>query len=239
MGEVNDLAAAKLSNYLRETQGEDGGWPLFHAGEIDVSATVKAYYALKMAGDDPGEPHMKRAREAILSRGGAARANVFTRLLLALFEQVPWRAVPVMPVEIMLLPRWFPFHMNKISYWSRTTIAPLLILIKTFTLEADADFVECSGKHYMPSFAEGALPLPLGPIKRPDSKPLFDAAESDYGDVELLRFGFKDWAAGRSVLICNLSTDKRQLNLAGRRNQERPVEVVGDNLDCRSAAIPS
>ena len=74
-------------------------------------------------------PHMVRARSAILARGGAAKANVFTRIALALFGQVPWRAVPVMPIEIMLLPRWFPFHLSKVSYWSRTVIVPLLILM--------------------------------------------------------------------------------------------------------------
>ncbi|MFQ5955453.1 MAG: squalene--hopene cyclase, partial [Kiloniellales bacterium] len=129
LDEIDDVISAKLAGYLRETQGEDGGWPLFHAGDADLSATVKAYYALRLVGDDPDAPHMRRACEAVLARGGAARANVFTRITMALFGQVPWRAVPVMPVEIMLLPRWFPFHMNKISYWSRTTIAPLLILM--------------------------------------------------------------------------------------------------------------
>ncbi len=84
--------------------------------------------ALKAIGDDIDAPHMVRAREAILDRGGAANANVFTRIMLALFGQVPWRAVPVMPVEIMLLPRWFPFHLDKVSYWSRTVIVPLLVL---------------------------------------------------------------------------------------------------------------
>ena len=63
---------------------------------------------------------MARAREAILAHGGAERSNVFTRTLLALFGEVPWHAVPVMPVEIMNLPRWFPFHLDKVSYWSRT-----------------------------------------------------------------------------------------------------------------------
>ena len=119
----------KIANYLRGIQGEHGGWPLFHRGDFDISASVKAYYALKMAGDDPEAPHMRRAREAILAHGGAAKANVFTRIALALFGQVPWRAVPVMPVEITLLPRWFPFHLEKVSYWSRTVIVPLLILM--------------------------------------------------------------------------------------------------------------
>jgi squalene-hopene/tetraprenyl-beta-curcumene cyclase len=71
---------------------------------------------------------MRRAREAILQRGGAARSNVFTRALLSLYGVTSWRSVPVMPVEIMLLPRWFPFHMSKVSYWARTVIAPLLVL---------------------------------------------------------------------------------------------------------------
>ncbi len=121
---------ARIGKYLRRIQSEDhGGWPLFHDGELDISATVKAYFALKAIGDDPAEPHMARARAAILARGGAARANVFTRCMLALFGQVPWRAVPVMPVEIMLLPRWFPFHLDKVSYWSRTVLVPLLVLM--------------------------------------------------------------------------------------------------------------
>ncbi len=93
-----------------------------------MSASVKAYFALKMIGDDTDAPHMKRAREAILSRGGAARSNVFTRALLALYGEVPWRAVPTMPVEIMLLPTWFPFHLDKVSYWARTVMVPLFVL---------------------------------------------------------------------------------------------------------------
>ena len=96
---------------------------------MDPSATVKAYWALKAAGDALDAPHMARARAAILDFGGAERTNVFTRIMLALFEQVPWRAAPCMPVEIMILPRWFPFHLEKISYWSRTVIVPLLVLM--------------------------------------------------------------------------------------------------------------
>ncbi len=120
---------AKIAVYLRRVQNVDGGWPLYHRGETDLSATVKAYFALKLAGDAADAPHMARARERILERGGAAHCNVFTRFALALFGQVPWRAVPVMPVEIMNLPAWFPFHLNKVSYWSRTVIVPLLVLM--------------------------------------------------------------------------------------------------------------
>jgi len=118
----------KIAVYLRRVQGVHGGWPLFHEGDFDMSASVKAYFALKMIGDDVDSPHMRRAREAILARGGAINANVFTRVLLSLFGILRWKSVPVMPVEIMLLPAWFPFHLTKISYWGRTVIVPLLVL---------------------------------------------------------------------------------------------------------------
>ena len=120
---------AKIGVYLRSIQGDHGGWPLFHDGAFNLSASVKAYYALKAIGDDPDAPHMARARAAILDAGGPERTNVFTRAQLALFGQVPWRAVPVMPLEIMHLPLWFPFHLSKVSYWSRTVIVPLLVLM--------------------------------------------------------------------------------------------------------------
>jgi len=119
----------KIGAYLRSIQGAHGGWPLFHDGAFDLSASVKAYFALKMIGDDPAAAHMARAREAILAHGGAERANVFTRAQLALYGEVPWRAVPVMPVELVLLPKWFPFHLDKVSYWSRTVITPLVVLM--------------------------------------------------------------------------------------------------------------
>jgi len=128
-GEPVDAALeAKIAAYLMRIQRADGGWPLFHDGDFDMSASVKAYFALKMIGHAPDAEHMRRAREAILRRGGAVHSNVFTRVLLAQFEIIDWRAVPVMPVEIMLLPKWFPFHLSKISYWGRTVIVPLLVL---------------------------------------------------------------------------------------------------------------
>ncbi len=95
-------------------------------GDFDISASVKAYFALKMIGDSPQAAHMARAREAILARGGAVNSNVFTRVLLSLYGILPWRSVPEMPVEITLLPRWFPFHLTKVSYWARTVLVPLL-----------------------------------------------------------------------------------------------------------------
>jgi squalene-hopene/tetraprenyl-beta-curcumene cyclase len=128
MDEVDAGLQRKLAAYLRAQQGADGGWALYHGGDLNLSCTVKAYYALKLAGEPTDAPPMRRAREAILDHGGAARANVFTRITLALFGQLPWRGVPFIPVEIMLLPRWFAFHITKVSYWSRTVMVPLFIL---------------------------------------------------------------------------------------------------------------
>ena len=129
LGEPDDLELErKIGVYLRRIQGAHGGWPLYHQGALDVSATVKAYFALKMIGDPPEAPHMLRAREALLARGGAGACNVFTRFMLALFGVISWGAVPQTPVQIMLLPAWFPVHLNKISYWARTVLVPLLVL---------------------------------------------------------------------------------------------------------------
>ncbi|MBI3703288.1 MAG: squalene--hopene cyclase, partial [Rhizobiales bacterium] len=122
---VDAVLERKIAAYLRRIQGEHGGWALYHQGDFDMSASVKAYFALKMIGDNPEAPHMVRARAAILARGGAVHCNVFTRVLLSLFGILRWQSVPEMPVEIMLLPRWFPFHLSKVSYWARTVLIPL------------------------------------------------------------------------------------------------------------------
>jgi squalene-hopene/tetraprenyl-beta-curcumene cyclase len=126
---IDEDVQRKIGAHLRAIQGTHGGWPLFHDGAFNLSCSVKAYFALKAIGDGPDEPHMRAARAAILAAGGAERSNVFTRAQLALFGAVPWRAVPVMPLEIMNLPLWFPFHLSKVSYWSRTVIVPLLVLM--------------------------------------------------------------------------------------------------------------
>ncbi len=91
LGEIDGAEERRIARYLRAIQADHGGWPLFHGGAFDMSATVKAYFALKATGDSIDAPHMARARAAILARGGAARSNVFTRILLALFGEVPWR----------------------------------------------------------------------------------------------------------------------------------------------------
>ena len=135
LDDINEELQNKIAVYLRSRQSPDGSYPLFTGGPGEISCSVKVYYALKMAGDSIDAPHMTQLREWILAQGGAARANVFTRIALAIFQQLPWRGVPYIPVEIMLFPKWFPFHLDKVSYWSRTVMVPLFILC---TLEAKA-----------------------------------------------------------------------------------------------------
>jgi len=128
LGEIDREREARIARYLRKVQNPDGSWPLFHDGAGNISATVKGYWALKLTGEDIDAPHMARARSWLLGQGGAAKANVFTRIMMALFRQIPWRGMPCIPVEAILMPEWFPFHMSKIAYWSRTVLTPLLIL---------------------------------------------------------------------------------------------------------------
>jgi squalene-hopene/tetraprenyl-beta-curcumene cyclase len=129
LGEPDDPELErKIGVYLRRIQGGHGGWSLFHGGAFDISASVKAYFCLKVIGDSPDAPHMARARAAILAQGGALRASVFTRILLAEFGELSWGDVPTIPVELVLLPRWFPIHLSRMSYWARTFIVPMLVL---------------------------------------------------------------------------------------------------------------
>ncbi|WP_408734228.1 squalene--hopene cyclase [Paraburkholderia bannensis] len=130
MAKIDTVRQEKMARYLRDIQrlATHGAWDLYVDGAPDVSASVKAYFALKAAGDKESAPHMVRAREAILKLGGAAKSNVFTRILLATFGQVPWRATPFMPVEFVLFPKWVPISMYKVAYWARTTMVPLLVL---------------------------------------------------------------------------------------------------------------
>jgi squalene-hopene/tetraprenyl-beta-curcumene cyclase len=116
--------------HLRRRQNEDGGWSLFEGGPSDLSASIKIYFAMKMAGVSPDDLAMQRARARVRAMGGPAQANVFCKILLALFGEYDWNGIPAMPVEIMLLPPpFFLFNIYEVSYWSRTVIVPLLIIM--------------------------------------------------------------------------------------------------------------
>ncbi len=129
LGTPDPALEAKAVRYIRERQSADGSWNLYEAGTGDTSASIKAYFAMKLAGVSPADAAMRRARDWILSHGGPVQANVFTKITLALFGQYPWGGIPAMPVEIMLLPRWSYFNISAISYWSRTVVVPLLVIM--------------------------------------------------------------------------------------------------------------
>ena len=135
----------KIGVYLRRIQADHGGWPLYHGGAFDISATVKAYFALKMIGDDIDAPHMARAREAILARGGALQGQcLHAHPAGAVRRDVVEQRADV-PVELILLPRWFPIHLSKMSYWARTVIVPLLVLAALKPRRAQSARRPCAG----------------------------------------------------------------------------------------------
>ncbi len=160
LGRVDQDLERKGANYLRAKQLPDGGWDLFPGSPSDISATVKAYFALKLVGHGPDEPFMAKARENILAKGGVTKANVFTKITLALFGQYDWRGIPAMPIEIMLLPRQSYFNIYEVSYWSRTVIVPLCILmdLKPVCRIPEAARID---ELYVPSRAEADLRFPL------------------------------------------------------------------------------
>jgi squalene-hopene/tetraprenyl-beta-curcumene cyclase len=124
-----DPRLPKLANYLRTQQRpSDGAWTQYPGGRPDLSATVKAYFALKLLGDNTDAPHMKKARELVLSLGGAERCNTYSKFYLAALGQMHYDSVPVIPPELVLLPKWFYFHLDKVSAWSRTMIMPLAVV---------------------------------------------------------------------------------------------------------------
>jgi squalene-hopene/tetraprenyl-beta-curcumene cyclase len=121
----SDPDLPKIANYLRNLQNPEGGWSLFPGGPSDLSGTVKAYFALKLMGDDANAPHMKRARDIVLSQGGAERCNSFTKFYFAALGQISYDACPSVPPEIVFLPKWFYFNLYHVSAWTRTMILPL------------------------------------------------------------------------------------------------------------------
>ena len=133
LGLEDDPRLPKITNTLREQQLENGAWGQYPGGKLgggafDISATVKGYFALKLAGDAPDAEHMRKARELILAGGGAERVNSFSKFYLACLGQVSYDAVPTIPPQLVYLPKWFYFHLDKVSAWSRTMIQPLAIV---------------------------------------------------------------------------------------------------------------
>lgn len=129
LGIGDDFTWKKLSNHLLAQQREDGTWGQFFGSPGDLSTSTECYFALKLAGISPDHPRMKLARDFILSQGGVPKTRIFTKIWLSLFGQYDWKGVPVMPTEIVLLPKWFPLTIYDFSSWARATIVPLLIIL--------------------------------------------------------------------------------------------------------------
>jgi squalene-hopene/tetraprenyl-beta-curcumene cyclase len=128
LGREHDPRIAAAANYLLEHQQKDGGWSNYPGGPADLSITVKAYFALKIAGHSPDAEYMQRAAEVVSQLGGAENCNSFTRFYLAMLGQSSYATCPTVPPEIMLLPRWFYFNIYAMSAWSRTIFVPLSVV---------------------------------------------------------------------------------------------------------------
>ncbi|HEY0368160.1 MAG TPA: squalene--hopene cyclase [Chthoniobacterales bacterium] len=128
LGEVDHTLQERCVRHILKRQLPDGGWNIYYGGPSEVNASVKAYFALKLAGHSADLPFMQEARANILRLGGIPRMNTFSKLYLALLGQFPWQYLPSIPVEMILLPKWAPFHIYKMSSWSRAMLVPLAII---------------------------------------------------------------------------------------------------------------
>jgi squalene-hopene/tetraprenyl-beta-curcumene cyclase len=128
LGKGESDKVRKAANYLRDKQLDEGGWSIFPGGGADVSASVKAYFVLKLVGDDPDSAHMIKARQTIRHLGGLDACNSFTKLYLSIFGQYDWNRSPGVPPELILFPQWFPFNIYEMSSWSRAIVVPLSII---------------------------------------------------------------------------------------------------------------
>jgi squalene-hopene/tetraprenyl-beta-curcumene cyclase len=128
LGTGNQQRFEKCANYILRHQNEDGGWPTFNGGPSNISASVKAYFGLKLAGYKPDHPALERARKKILELGGVTKVNTFTKIYLCFLGQYDYDAVPAIPPEIVLFPNWFWFNIYEISSWSRAILVPLSIV---------------------------------------------------------------------------------------------------------------
>ena len=126
--EVDPVLQEKCVAHICRRQLPDGGWNIYEGGPSEVNATVKAYFALKLAGHAPTQPWMQEARACVLRLGGIPRMNTYSKLYLALLGQFPWKYLPTVPVEMIFMPEWFFFSIYKMSSWSRAMLIPLAIL---------------------------------------------------------------------------------------------------------------
>ena len=128
LGKADPARVAKLANYVRQKQLPDGGWSIYPGGPSELNATCKAYFALKLAGDNPESARMVQARETVLRLGGLERSNSYVRFYLAVAGALGWEMVPSILPEMMLLPNWFYLNIYEMSSWTRGIVIPMAIL---------------------------------------------------------------------------------------------------------------
>ncbi|MFD8994489.1 squalene--hopene cyclase [Streptomyces abikoensis] len=128
LGVDDERTMAAAARFIRSRQRPDGTWATFHGGPAELSATVEAYTALRLAGDAPDAPHMAAASAWVREQGGVAATRVFTRIWLALFGWWRWEDLPELPPEIMYLPKWVPLNLYDFGQWARQTIVPLTVV---------------------------------------------------------------------------------------------------------------
>jgi squalene-hopene/tetraprenyl-beta-curcumene cyclase len=165
LGLHDDAVVAAAARWIRSRQREDGTWANFYGGPADLSTTVEAYLALRLAGDEPDAPHMKLACDWITGQGGVEATRVFTRIWLALSGLWSWDDLPVIPPELIYLPSWFPLNIYDWGCWARQTIVALAV-VQSFRpsrpLNISIDELRTGGPH-------GRAP---GPRRTPDARPL-------------------------------------------------------------------
>ena len=128
LGIRTDELTRQTANWIRSKQREDGTWGNYFGAPADLSTTLEAYVALRLAGDDPGAEHMRLAAQFVRDNGGLERSRVFTKMWLALFGLWSWDDLPAMPPELIFLPPWFPLNIYDFACWARQTVAALAVV---------------------------------------------------------------------------------------------------------------
>jgi len=165
VGKINEDTQKKCVQYLLNEQREDGSWAIYYDAPGCISTTIESYMAMKMAGVSPGHPQMEKAKEFILNNGGIKKARVFTKIFLAMFGQISWKHIPAMPIELVLMPNWFPLNIYEMSSWSRGVIVPLLIVYahrpihKIPNEKGVSELIPNSNEDFSVSWSDGGLNL--------------------------------------------------------------------------------
>lgn len=211
-GEIDFELQQKCVDHILSRRLPDGGWNIYPEGPSEVNASVKAYLSLKLAGFSQNDPLLSLARAKIHELGGIERTNTYARLYLALLGQIPWDAVPTIPVEFLLLPRWLPVNLYAVSSWTRAMVVPLAII-----------------NHYKPTRAlpkdKGIQELYLDPGKVPRQK------ASGLKQFFILIDRCLKFIEGRGILPLR----KKALAVA----EEWMIERIGDGCSGLAAIFPA